>query len=164
MTENPADTSPNNHTDVDPTGLAAGRPAEGAMDMGGNEPIERPGLHHWRESTITDPDLNDRGGVFFAAIEMTRMPMILTDPNQPDNPIAFANKAFLDLTGYEEDEVLGLYASTNPALRLWTNWTGAACPSSSSQAGPKRSRRGTEIARSVTSPLATDRSLRPFVR
>lgn len=77
------------------------------MDTGDSEPIERPGLHHWRESTITDADLNDRGGVFFAAIEMTRMPMILTDPNQDDNPIVFANKAFLDLTGYEEAEVLG---------------------------------------------------------
>ncbi len=98
---------PNAHTDVDATGLAAGRPAEGTMDVGASEPIERPGLHHWRESTITDPDLQDRGGVFFAAIEMTRMPMLLTDPNQHDNPIVFANKAFLDLTGYEEDEVLG---------------------------------------------------------
>ncbi|WP_294392611.1 histidine kinase famiy protein [uncultured Sphingomonas sp.] len=95
------------HTDVDRTGLAAGRPAKGSMDTGANEPIERPGLHHWRESTITDPNLDERGGVFFAAIEMTRMPMILTDPNKPDNPIVFANKAFLDLTGYEEDEVLG---------------------------------------------------------
>jgi len=28
-------------------------------------------------------------------------------PNQPDDPIVFANKAFLDLTGYEEGEVLG---------------------------------------------------------
>lgn len=37
---------------------------------------------------------------------MTRMPMILTDPRHPDNPIVFANKAFLDLTGYEEAEVL----------------------------------------------------------
>jgi PAS domain S-box-containing protein len=98
---------PSRHHDIDATGLAAGRPAEGTMDVGASEPIERPGLHHWRESTITDPDLNERGGVFFAAIEMTRMPMILTDPNQPDNPIVFANKAFLDLTGYEEDEVLG---------------------------------------------------------
>jgi len=35
------------------------------------------------------------------------MPMILTDPRQEDNPIVFANKAFLDLTGYEETEVLG---------------------------------------------------------
>ncbi|SOB78762.1 PAS domain S-box-containing protein [Sphingomonas guangdongensis] len=77
------------------------------MDVGASEPIERSGLHHWRESTITDPDLNDRGGVFFAAIEMTRMPMILTDPNIDDNPIVFANKAFLDLTGYEEGEILG---------------------------------------------------------
>ncbi|HVG49950.1 MAG TPA: histidine kinase famiy protein [Rubellimicrobium sp.] len=62
---------------------------------------------HWRESTITDDDLSDRGGVFFAAVEMTRMPMILTNPRLPDNPIVFANKAFLDLTGYEESEVLG---------------------------------------------------------
>ncbi|MFK3891042.1 histidine kinase famiy protein [Sphingomonas sp. NPDC079357] len=98
---------PNRHDDVDPSGLAAGRPAEGTMDVGASEPIERPGLHHWRESTITDPNLQDRGGVFFAAIEMTRMPMLLTDPSKDDNPIVFANKAFLDLTGYEEDEVLG---------------------------------------------------------
>lgn len=98
---------PAQHSDVDPTGLAAGRPAKGTMDVGQSEPIERSGLHHWRESTITDPDLNDRGSVFFAAVEMTRMPMILTDPNLDDNPIVFANKAFLDLTGYEEEEVLG---------------------------------------------------------
>lgn len=93
--------------DVDPTGLASGIPAGGTMDVGAREPLDRPGLHHWRESTITDADLNDRGGVFFAAIEMTRMPMLLTDPNLDDNPIVFVNKAFLDLTGYEEDEVLG---------------------------------------------------------
>jgi PAS domain S-box-containing protein len=65
------------------------------------------GLNHWRESVISHPGLNERGNVFFAAIEMTRMPMILTDPNQNDNPIVFANKAFLDLTGYEESEVIG---------------------------------------------------------
>lgn len=45
--------------------------------------------------------------MFFAAVEMTRMPMILTNPRLSDNPIVFANKAFLDLTGYEEAEVLG---------------------------------------------------------
>ncbi|WP_341208871.1 histidine kinase famiy protein [uncultured Sphingomonas sp.] len=107
MSDNVQPSDPNQHDDVDPTGLASGRPAEGTMDVGASEPIERPGLHHWRESTITDPNLQDRGGVFFAAIEMTRMPMLLTDPNKDDNPIVFANKAFLDLTGYEEDEVLG---------------------------------------------------------
>ena len=86
---------------------ATGVPSQGSADQGDNEPIGRPGLHHWRESTITDPGLDNRGGVFFAAIEMTRMPMILTDPNLPDDPIVFANKAFLDLTGYEEREILG---------------------------------------------------------
>ncbi|WP_305823711.1 ATP-binding protein [Massilia brevitalea] len=35
------------------------------------------------------------------------MPMVLTDPNQPDNPIVFVNNAFLDLTLYREEEVLG---------------------------------------------------------
>jgi PAS domain S-box-containing protein len=90
-----------------PDGQVTGVPARGTIDSGHDDPIGRPGLHHWRESTITRPGLDDRGSVFFAAIEMTRMPMILTDPNEPDNPIAFANKAFLDLTGYEEEEVLG---------------------------------------------------------
>jgi PAS domain S-box-containing protein len=84
-----------------------GEPAEGSLDRGAMEPLGRPGMHHWRQSTITDPDLNERGGVFFAAVEMTRMPMVLADPRQKDTPIVFANNAFLDLTGYEEEEVLG---------------------------------------------------------
>lgn len=95
------------HKDVEGGGASFGVPAEGSMDVGAREPMEAKGMHHWRESTITEPGLHDRGNVFFAAIEMTRMPMILTDPNQPDDPIVFANKAFLDLTGYEDDEVLG---------------------------------------------------------
>ena len=71
------------------------------------EPLGRPGLHHWRQATITNPDLGERGGVYFAAIEMTRMPMILADPRQDDCPIVFANNAFLDLTGYEPEEIIG---------------------------------------------------------
>ena len=45
--------------------------------------------------------------IFFSAIETTRMPMILTDPNQPDNPIVFANQAFLNMTGYVIAEIVG---------------------------------------------------------
>jgi PAS domain S-box-containing protein len=56
---------------------------------------------------VAEPGLDQRGTVFFAALQMTRMPMILTDPREDDNPIAFANKAFLDLTGYEESEIIG---------------------------------------------------------
>lgn len=93
--------------DIEGGGQSRGVPAAGTLDDGPSEPLGTPGMRHWRESTITRPDLNERGGVFFAAVEMTRMPMILTDPNKDDNPVVFANKAFLDLTGYEETEILG---------------------------------------------------------
>lgn len=33
--------------------------------------------------------------------------MILTDPNQHDNPIIFANRAFQELSGYTADEIVG---------------------------------------------------------
>lgn len=48
-----------------------------------------------------------KGDPFAAAIRATRMSMIITDPRRQDNPIVFANDAFLRLTGYERDEVLG---------------------------------------------------------
>ncbi|WP_142592438.1 PAS domain-containing protein [Pseudorhizobium endolithicum] len=44
---------------------------------------------------------------FAAAFKATRMPMIITDPRQPDNPIIFCNKAFNDLTGFSNDELIG---------------------------------------------------------
>ncbi|WP_293881243.1 PAS domain-containing protein [Sphingomonas sp.] len=37
----------------------------------------------------------------------TRMPMLITDPNQTDNPIIFVNDAFCSLTGYARAEILG---------------------------------------------------------
>lgn len=44
---------------------------------------------------------------FVAAFAATRMPMLITDPHQPDNPIIFVNAAFLQLTGYDRHEILG---------------------------------------------------------
>ncbi|GAB5100533.1 hybrid sensor histidine kinase/response regulator [Caballeronia sp. HLA56] len=35
------------------------------------------------------------------------MPMIVTDPRKPDNPIIFANEAFVTMTGYGPDEIVG---------------------------------------------------------
>ena len=48
-----------------------------------------------------------RNDIFFAAIETTRMPMLVTDPRQPDNPIVFVNRAFLSMSGYSHEEVIG---------------------------------------------------------
>jgi len=48
-----------------------------------------------------------RGDPFAAAVRATRMPMVITDPSQPDNPIVFCNEAFQKLTGYAQDEVIG---------------------------------------------------------
>ncbi len=47
------------------------------------------------------------GDPFAAAVRATRMPMVITDPQQPDNPIIFCNEAFQKLTGYERDEIIG---------------------------------------------------------
>jgi PAS domain S-box-containing protein len=47
------------------------------------------------------------GDPYAAAVRATRMPMIVTDPRQFDNPIVFANDSFLKLTGYTRLEVTG---------------------------------------------------------
>jgi PAS domain S-box-containing protein len=49
----------------------------------------------------------DRQKLALIAVERTRMPMLVTDPDQPDNPIILANQAFLQLTGYAAEEVIG---------------------------------------------------------
>ncbi len=51
--------------------------------------------------------LDDGTDPFVAAVRATRMPMIITNPRQPDNPIVFANDSFSRLTGYAREEVLG---------------------------------------------------------
>lgn len=47
------------------------------------------------------------GDPFAAAVRATRMPMVITDPQRPDNPIIFCNEAFQKLTGYARDEIIG---------------------------------------------------------
>jgi PAS domain S-box-containing protein len=44
---------------------------------------------------------------FVAAVRATRMPMIITNPRLPDNPVVFANDAFCRLTGYARPEIVG---------------------------------------------------------
>jgi PAS domain S-box-containing protein len=51
--------------------------------------------------------VRQQGGLFVEAVRVTRMPMMVTDALLPGNPITFANEAFLELSGYGIDELLG---------------------------------------------------------
>jgi PAS domain S-box-containing protein len=51
--------------------------------------------------------LADRADLALVAVERTRMPMVIADARQADNPIVLANQSFLDLTGYTAAEVIG---------------------------------------------------------
>lgn len=78
--------------DNDPTGAAA--PADQAPPpASSNHDAQRPNA--------------GSNAIFFAAVKTTRMPMVVTDPHQPDNPILFCNDAFVHMSGYAADEIVG---------------------------------------------------------
>jgi len=107
----PKDDSLKKELDVQGGGQSRGVPANAEVEGNAVHPMglpeDNPGVHHWQSGYIEHGGLDERGNIFFAAVEMTRMPMLITDPRQDDNPIVFANGAFTDLTGYREDELLG---------------------------------------------------------
>lgn len=45
--------------------------------------------------------------LFHQAMEQTRMAMCVSDPHRADTPIVFVNQAFVEMTGYPREEVLG---------------------------------------------------------
>jgi PAS domain S-box-containing protein len=88
-------------------GQSFGVRADGEIEGNAYEPMGNPGVNHWQATYIKRDGLDDRGNIFFAAVEMTRMPMVITDPRQPDNPIVFCNGAFVDLTHYRQEDIVG---------------------------------------------------------
>jgi PAS domain S-box-containing protein len=73
------------------------------------EPVEKsvPGGRATVTGRGPGPLADHKSDIFFAAVETTRMPMTVTDPHQPDNPIIFCNRAFAQMTGYSPDEIVG---------------------------------------------------------
>ena len=65
------------------------------------QPPGRPG------NVVPTKNKRRQGDIFQAAVQLTRMAMALSDPNQPDNPLIFVNPAFIEQTGYEESEAVG---------------------------------------------------------
>jgi PAS domain S-box-containing protein len=52
-------------------------------------------------------DIEMRNGPFVAAVQATRVPMVVTDPTIADNPIIYVNDAFVRMCGYDRNETLG---------------------------------------------------------
>lgn len=73
-----------------------------------NDPVQPATmLHGDQPAASTAQGRVDRKELAFVAVERTRMPMVVTDARHGDHPIVLANQAFLDLTGYDAQEVLG---------------------------------------------------------
>lgn len=69
----------------------------------GEEKIAEPNLKYAsRDSPLQGCDLELAEG-----LEMTQQNYCLSDPTLPDNPITFASQAFLNMTGYNLNEILG---------------------------------------------------------
>lgn len=49
----------------------------------------------------------NRLNILDRAIENARNGIVITDPNLPQNPIVYANKAFIQMTGFSLNEILG---------------------------------------------------------
>lgn len=80
------------------------------MSTGGSEGIRRI-LSAMAMSTRSKHSrhtlVSQNADLLVQAVSNARLALCLTDPGDDDNPIVYANAAFLKLTGYDEDEVLG---------------------------------------------------------
>jgi PAS domain S-box-containing protein len=63
-------------------------------------------VDHARSKTALDLAQSENA-ILAAAVATATIGVVITDPNQPDNPVIFVNRAFTATTGYAPDEALG---------------------------------------------------------
>jgi PAS domain S-box-containing protein len=59
------------------------------------------------EATLDERTLGPLNEGVIQMLEQVRLPLCVTNPRMDDNPIVYVNSAFLELTGYEAEEVMG---------------------------------------------------------
>ena len=64
-------------------------------------------IQHTQRIDATLKGLDDGSDPFAAAVRATRMPMVISDPSQADNPLVYVNDAFCQLTGYSREYSIG---------------------------------------------------------
>jgi PAS domain S-box-containing protein len=64
-------------------------------------------IHGDKPAAASTQGLEDHKELATFAFQRTRMPIVVADARQPDYPIVLANDAFLRLTGYSAEELLG---------------------------------------------------------
>jgi PAS domain S-box-containing protein len=60
-----------------------------------------------RATEASADELRRLAGPIFRTLEQSGLPMAVSDPRLPDNPLVFINEAFSRLTGYPVDELIG---------------------------------------------------------
>ena len=63
-----------------------------------------------RDRARIEAELQKQGGStdpFASAVRATCMPIVVTNPRLPDNPVVFANDAFCLMSGYDRSEIIG---------------------------------------------------------
>ncbi|MBB3660196.1 PAS domain S-box-containing protein [Rhizobium sp. BK650] len=64
-------------------------------------------IHGDKPAAASTQGMVDHKELAAFAFQRTRMPIVVADARQPDYPIVLANDAFLHLTGYSADELVG---------------------------------------------------------
>jgi PAS domain S-box-containing protein len=79
------------------------------MSLGLRKPhgAEPRGTYVFARPLDTPPEITDAAVLFQQALDAANNLVVITDARREDNPIVFVNDHFLDVTGYDEDEVLG---------------------------------------------------------